>query len=761
MQNLFGDQDEIVTGSVDCSPSDVQVAKIAVDLSLDRLFDYFIPSELVHSVQVGSHVEVPFGPRRTQGFVVGLGARESERSLKKVIRVIDKEPLISADLMKLAEWMSEYYVAPLELAIRTMLPSAVRKPASGFKKQLYAVAGADAQNKDILEQLCKKAPKQAAVLDLLTATGKPMLVSGIVHSLHTTSATLRSLEKKGLVTITNDPVARDPLAGREIMPTRPLPLMDQQKAAYDSIVQSMDDHESNVSLLYGVTGSGKTEVYLQVLARVLEAHKGAIILVPEISLTPQTVERFRARFGTGVAVLHSHLSTGERHDEWHRVRSGDAQIVIGARSALFAPVRDLGLIVVDEEHETSYKQEEAPRYNARDVAVMRGRIEKCPVVLGSATPSLESWYNASKGKYALLRMPHRIDHRRMPVMRVVDMRMQKNEQGKRGIFSADLIEAVRGRLSRAEQVILFLNRRGFSTSLVCPSCGFVVECEQCSVSMTYHKSSEKMVCHMCGAQRDVPRLCPNPECRDPAIRYSGTGTQKVEEVVRKLFPHANVVRMDSDTTGAKNAHEKILSAFRVGKIDILIGTQMIAKGLHFPNVTLVGVVFADVILHMPDFRAGQRTFEMLTQVAGRAGRGDILGEVVVQTFTPFHPAIQAARRMDYEVFADQEISFRSELGYPPCKKMICITMKGKNEEEVKFSSELFEKRLRADLDPSIGMVGPVPSPIARLKGDYRYQILLRGASVKRMVEPLKKRLKEFTWPKDVRCIPDVDAFSVL
>jgi primosomal protein N' (replication factor Y) len=510
-----------------------------------------------------------------------------------------------------------------------------------------------------------------------------------------------------------------------------------------------------------VTGSGKTEVYLQAIDYVLKQDRGAIVLVPEIALTPQTVDRFRGRFGDIVAVLHSHLSEGERHDEWHRVHEGHARIVIGARSALFAPIRKLGLIVVDEEHEHTYKQEEAPRYHARDVAVMRGHLEKVAVVLGSATPSLESYHNALRGKYARADMPLRVDEQKMPVMRIVDMRQEMAREGRINVLSRDLVNAIQERLHRAEQTLLFLNRRGYATSLVCPKCGYVAQCDQCSVSLTYHRPSDRLICHICGAAQPVPSACPDPACRDPSFRYAGMGTQRVEDVVARLFPKATVQRMDSDTMTRKESYRKTLGDFRTGKIDILIGTQMIAKGLHFPNVTLVGVIYADLSLHMPDFRAGERTFQLLTQVAGRAGRGDVVGEVIVQTFTPYHPAIQAARRLDYQGFCDQELEYRKELYYPPFSHLICITLRGPVEERVVFSGQALVKALQPLVGERVIMAGPTPAPLARAKGAFRHQIMMRSLSAKAMVEPLKQVLRGFAWPKDVDYAVDVDALSLL
>ncbi len=737
------------------------IARVIVEIALDKEFDYRVPDALRAAVRIGSQVIVPFGRRKITGYVVGFVARSERAHLKDVLRVVGKQPLITESIVALARWMAAYYGCPLEQAVRTVLPSVVRRSSGRFKEVPHVIMTAEAEMvSDSLERLRRQAPKQAAVLEAL-GRESVMPVPRLTQQTGATLATARALEKKGLVRIEKRNVDRSPFERYQVIPTEPLALMPQQEEALSLIRQSIETRTPPVVLLFGVTGSGKTEVYLQALQLVLDQGKGAIVLVPEISLTPQTVERFRSRFGDVVAVLHSHLSGGERHDEWHRVRQGRARIAIGARSALFAPVDRLGLIVVDEEHEGSYKQEEAPRYHARDVAVVRGRMEDCAVVLGTATPALESIHNAACGKYGRVRLAARVDHRRMPAIRVVDMRMEMEKEGRLNVLSRDLLDAIQMRLDRKEQTILFLNRRGFATSLVCPKCGYVAECTECSVAMTYHKAAHELRCHICGAVRPVPAQCPESTCRDPAFRYGGLGTQRVEETVRKLFPRANVERMDADTTTRKDAYGRILGAFRAGEVDILLGTQMIAKGLDFPNVTLVGVINADIALHMPDFRAGERTFQLLTQVAGRAGRGDVAGEVIVQTFTPFHPAIQAARRLDYDGFFDQEIEFRRELFYPPFSHLVCITLRGPRESELQATGNRLVERVKPRLDSRVIFAGPNPAPLARAKGEFRYQIMFRARHTKQVMEPLRTELAEFKWPRKVRYAVDVDALSML
>jgi primosomal protein N' (replication factor Y) len=510
-----------------------------------------------------------------------------------------------------------------------------------------------------------------------------------------------------------------------------------------------------------VTGSGKTEVYLQAIARALELGRGAIVLVPEIALTPQTVQRFAARFGGRIAVLHSALGDGERFDEWHRIRTGEAAVVIGPRSAVFAPVRDLGLIVVDEEHEPSYKQDETPRYNARDVAVMRGWIERCAVVLGSATPAMESWLNVEKGKYTLARLASRVAGRPMPRVQLVDMRTETAKAGHAQIFSGRLLEALKLRLERGEQSILFLNRRGYATSLVCPKCGTVAECPSCSVAYTYHQTGACLRCHICGGWRPVPETCPG--CGDPAFKYSGFGTQRAELALQKCFPSARILRMDSDVTARKHSHDELLAVFKSGRADILIGTQMIAKGLDFPNVTLVGVLMADSSLHMPDFRASERTYQLLAQVSGRAGRAELPGEVFVQTYSPEHPAVQAAASDGgFVPFATQELAERRAGGYPPYTHLVCLTFKGESEAKVRFAAEAFAREfLRAAADAAIQVSEACPAPLAKAKNLYRYQLLLRALSTRAMTRPLRALLAQKPLPADVSLAIDVDALSIL
>jgi primosomal protein N' (replication factor Y) len=742
------------------------IARVSLEIALRKEFDYLIPPGLIGQIEVGSRVQVPFGPRKILGCVTALAEESAHINLKPILKVIGAQTLVTPKVLKLARWIGEYYCCAPETALKSVLPEAVRKEKFGWRERLFVRALPPAGK-------FPKLPKRQQEVWNIIEERRGLPLQELVELAETAVATVRKLEDRGLIEIASEISERDPYAREHILPSQPLPLNPAQAAALEKIKAAMDKPPSILSpqpstfLLHGVTGSGKTEVYLQALAHALEQSKGAIVLVPEISLTPQTVERFKARFSSGklqtlVAVLHSHLSAGERHDEWHKIRQGRARVVIGARSAIFAPVEPLGLIIVDEEHEHTYKQEEAPRYHARDVAIMRGQMEDAVVVLGSATPSLESYHNCKRGKYTLLDLPERVDDQKMPHVRVVDMRQAAHKEKGIPIFSPQLKEAIHQRLERKEQTILFLNRRGYSTSLQCPKCGFIANCPNCSLALTYHRIEQKLSCHICGHNEKVPFVCPNEKCKNPAIRFAGTGTQKVEDVLAKLFPNARVKRMDADAMKCKDDYRRILGDFRTGKIDILVGTQMIAKGLHFPNVTLVGIIYADLALHQPDFRAGERTFQLLTQVAGRAGRGDVEGEVFVQAFAPFHPAIQYARRHDFTGFYEQEIEFREQLKYPPASRVALLTLKSRNEEKVKFTAE----HLKRELDKKLGefkdliLAGPAPAPLPRAETFYRYQIMLRTRAMSKLSQTLAKIVGTLALPDDVTLTVDIDPVNL-
>ena len=745
------------------------IARVSLDLTLRKEFDYLVPDEFLDEIDVGSRVKVPFNTRHVLGSVTALVEVSPQTNLRPILKLIGSQALLTGSVLRLTRWLAEYYCCPLEVALRSVLPEAVRRERDGWRERLVV---------RLLPAPSEPPPLTRRQQELLEILGevKEMGLQALLARAKTTSATLRKLEDRGLVEIGPQISERDPYAKEQFLPTQALVMNAEQGSALQKIIGAMDHlreeklpaASSSTFLLHGVTGSGKTEIYLQAISHALAHGQGAIVLVPEISLTPQTVERFKARFSSGplqtlVAVLHSHLSAGERHDEWHKIRQGRAKIVIGARSAIFAPVEPLGLVIVDEEHEHSYKQEEAPRYNARDVAVMRGQLEHAVVVLGSATPSLESYHNAQKGKYTLLELKGRADDKKLPVVRVVDMRGEARRGKGIPIFSHILKEAITQRLERKEQVMLFLNRRGFAASLQCPLCGYVAGCPNCSIALTYHRPLERLCCHICGHSEAAPTVCPEPACRNPAIRYAGLGTQRVEETLKKLFPFAQVQRMDSDALKRKDDMRRILSNFRSGKIDVLIGTQMIAKGLHFPNVTLVGIIYADLSLHMPDFRAGERTFQLLTQVSGRSGRGDVEGEVIVQAFTPFHPSIQFARRHDFLGFYEQELGFREQLRYPPFTRAAMLTFRSRNEDKARLTADYVKTELDKGLTAfrDLILAGPAPSPLLKVETYYRYQIMLRTRQMSKLSLALAGLLKKIQLPEDVSMMTDIDPVNLI
>ena len=817
-------------------------ARVAIDADLGRLFDYAIPESCRERALPGARVTVPFGHRTATGYIVEVADSAAPRyetgastppelpllpglpadtappapaGLKSILTVEGDRPFILPTLLKLAQWIADYYCAPLERCLQAVLPAPVRSGHAREKERLFVEAvGRESGigNRESSESTPSTisspeprlptpdsrlppplTPRQQELLDNIRRVGGGWLQS-VCTEFACSPETLRKLEATGRLTITPRAIRRDPLANRRILPTHPLALNPEQAAALAAVVaacgegdggtggsiessesrESIESNPSNPSilsipptpppaprplLLYGVTGSGKTEVYLQAIAHVLEQGRGAIVLVPEIALTPQTVQRFAGRFGDRIAVLHSALGDGERYDEWQRIRRGEARVVVGPRSAVFAPVERLGLIVVDEEHEPSYKQDEAPRYHARDVAVMRGHLEPCVVLLGSATPALESWRNVRLGKYAAARLTCRADHAAMPIVQVVDMRREQARSGHVQVFSKILLDAIGERLKRGEQTMLFLNRRGYATSLVCPACGFVATCAACDIAFTYHRADDCLRCHICGAwQRPAPDC---PACHDPKFRLAGFGTQRIEQIIARCFPAARLGRMDADSTSRKLSHDDILGAFRTGRTDILIGTQMIAKGLHFPNVTLVGIVLADSSLHLPDFRAGERTFQLLAQVAGRTGRGATAGEVIIQTYTPGHPAVTAACTEDFESFSNGELPVRERLGYPPYTHLACLTLRGADEARTAFTAEALARRLKALAGPAVSVSASSPAPLAKARNQFRFQIILRASAARAMARPVREALRAERLPDGVQLAVDIDAVSLL
>ncbi|HXX40706.1 MAG TPA: primosomal protein N' [Chthoniobacterales bacterium] len=736
--------------------------RVLIDRAIHRELDYSVPETLAGRIGVGSRVRVPFRDKSALATVVATLEQSEAKGIRAIEAIVGDAPAISAELLELARWMSAYYCCPLEIVMRSLLPQVIRRAEIGWKKQLVVRIKAKISDGE-LEKLRKRAPRQAELLEAVLRIKGPIPAADLLHRTSLDNQTLRALARRGLVDLRAEAVERDPHADEQFIATKNLKLNAEQALALAKIEQALAAPEnSRPILIHGVTGSGKTEIYLQAIRQALTRGRSAIVLVPEISLTPQTVERFKGRFAEvpdAVAVLHSHLSEGERHDEWHKINSGRAHIVIGARSAVFAPLKNLGLIIVDEEHETTYKQEEAPRYHARDVAVVRAKIQKCAVVLGSATPSLESYHNAVIGKYQLATLTQRVDNRQMPLIRVIDLRQERRRQKALSILSEKLSQAIVDRLAKREQTILFLNRRGFSTSLLCSNCGEVRNCPNCSVALTFHRHAARLSCHLCGHTAAVPRKC--PACGKDALIYSGFGTEKVESAVTQIFPKAVVRRMDADSMTRKESYRETLKDFRTGKIDILVGTQMIAKGLHFPNVTLVGIINADLALHLPDFRAGERTFQLLTQVAGRAGRGETPGEVFVQTYTPFSPSIQFARHHDFAGYFEQELEFRERCAFPPFRHAVLITVRSAHEGRAKLSAETLVRRLKENLGLEFNLGEASPAPLEKLQGQFRFHILIRGEAIMRLSRLVRETLEKLPFPEDVAVTVDVDPYQLL
>ena len=733
-------------------------ASVLIDGPSELVFDYAIPDHL--KILPGCRVRIPLRNRDATGTVLRIQeAPESEFDLRYLTGLVDPEPLITPALLKLAEWITSYYGTPLEQVIRSIIPASIRGDKTSAKIRKAAIL-AKKPTEIELAKLAKRAKRQHQIITLLSIADKPIPITELGGA--STSSSIKTLTEKGWVKVINLEVRRDPDANETFLPSDPLTLNEEQDEAYQTISKSLHSETPKPILLHGITGSGKTEVYLQATRTALKLGKNVIILVPEISLAPQTVQRFKARFHDltdQIAILHSNLSQGERFDEWHRIRAGKARIVIGARSAIFAPVKDPGLIIVDEEHEPAYKQENPPKYHARDLAVVRCNLEKCTVVLGSATPSLETFQNTQLKKYQIVKMTERADGASLPLTRVVDMRIEaKKHKGRDAIISDVLRTSVEKRIEANEQVIIFLNRRGFARSLQCPPCGHVIECNHCSIPLTYHRGDERLVCHVCGFQSIVPRLCPN--CQDPAIRFQGYGTEKAETILRKVFPSAKIARLDTDTTRRKNTLRDTLRAFRAKKINILLGTQMIAKGLDFPNVTLVGVLNADLSLYAPDFRAGERTFQLLTQVAGRAGRGKMAGEVIIQTSTPHSPSIQFARHHDFDGFVAQELDVRQQFRYPPFTHLALLLARSSHERRAEFTLQTLHRKLAEDLPDQVILGDPIPSPLTKSHSQFRFQLLMRGPNARILSHHLNRILRATPTPEDVIVTADLDAYDL-
>ena len=740
-----------------------EYVRVAPELGLDRLFDYGIPGRLQGQIALGQRLRVPWGKRSIMAYAVEFPERPEVEQVKEVEEVAGEKPLIPGALCQLARWMADYYACDLGAALRTILPGPVRSHEGGGKMAWWIspVAGRE----ELAEKSLRSAKAQAKAWLHLSTSGGGWLTQ-LVKETGAGTAVWRALVDRGFAERSEKRFVRDEEAPEEGWPgveSRPVLGIEQEAAMGAWEEERKKEGGGRPILLEGVTGSGKTEIYLRAMEQTLSEGKNVIILVPEISLTPQTVARFRGRLvgqKVRLAVLHSGQTVAERRETWHEIREGRVRVVIGARSALFAPLEDLGLIVVDEEHDGGYKQAESPRYQARDLAVVRGRMESAPVILGSATPCLESGWNADREKYRRVRLTQRVDGARLPKVHIVDLR--KENKPKRGgpiLLSEDLTVALKSRIQKGEQSLVLLNRRGYAPSVQCPHCGKVEECDRCAVPMTYHRVDGTMKCHFCDADRSAPTKC--RECGSPVLHYTGAGTERLQEGVEEAISGVRLTRMDSDSMKARGAHAKALTEFREGRTDILLGTQMIAKGLHFPKVTCVGVVGIDGALNLPDFRASERVFQLLVQVAGRAGRGEVAGEVFVQTYTPFHPAIQFARHHDVDGFREQELEYRKAHGYPPFRRAILISFSGASEAQTLASAEHVVKKLRLAWGEKVEVPDPSPAPIARVEGRFRFHVFLLVEKVSTILGDLKREVLAPKWPSHLHVSVDVDPQDLL
>ena len=725
------------------SVANTSYAEVAVPLHVFQTFTYRLSPDQSVQAAIGARLVVPLGRNQVTGYIVGLHdelpTELGEIEVKDAQTLVDTEPVCSPEILELARWVADYYACPLGEVIKAALPPGMTPSARGATKFVQAKLRRFVRLRENVDNNgVKLTSAQQRVIEALQGGG-PMLLQSLLAAASVSASTVSSLEKKGQVEIYTEAIRRDPL-GPSTSKSEAHTLTLAQSSVLKSIEEQMNSETYAAFLLHGVTGSGKTEIYMRAMDKALKLGRSSMMLVPEIALTPVFSRNLRSRFGDQVAIFHSSLQKGERFDEWTRVRNGDARVVIGTRSAVFAPVKNLGLIVVDEEHESSYRQQESPYYNARDVAIVRAQKESATVVLGSATPSLESFHNARRGKYQLLTLPERIGARPMATARIIDMRTVFARHGKPRVFSDELLEGIRETHQRGEQSIILLNRRGYSSFILCRSCGETVQCPNCDVTLTYHRSERVIVCHYCNHREAVPRVCPS--CGKKYIYYVGEGTEQLEEMLKLLFPALRVARIDRDTTSRRRAFEQSLSDFSNGRIDTLVGTQMLAKGHDFPNVTLVGVVSVDAGLALPDFRSAERTFQLITQVAGRAGRGDRPGKVLIQTYHPYHYALRHACAQDYETFFEQELQYRQNHSYPPFVALASVLVHGADLGRVRSDSLELRKLLdQANADRKCRVLGPAPAPLSRLKGEHRFQLLIKSRSRKHLREVADAALK--------------------
>ena len=710
----------------------------ALPVPLRRVFTYRVPEEMRGSLKLGARMMLPFGRRNLTGYAVGLHAELppdveiDESKIKDIIEVLDGEPLITPEILGLTQWTADYYASFWGEMLKAALPAGINSEKVRPKRRKAVRLLSDTPD-------CDAKPfsdQQQWIIDLLIANGGNMLFTDVLEQADVGASPLNTLAKRGVVEIYVQDVMRDPLAGALFPDRDDFTLTDEQRAAFDLITSALARVDTfKAFLLHGVTGSGKTEVYIRAMRFALDAGRSAMMLVPEIALTPVFSRRLRTVFGSDVAILHSSLSPGERYDEWRRIRRGDARIAIGTRSAVFAPLENIGLVIVDEEHDSSYRQHESPFYNARDVAVMRAHLAGAVVVLGSATPAMESFYNAQTGKYTYLHLPQRIGGRGLAEAELIDMRLVFKRAGRDVPLSFELIDAITATHARGEQVIILLNQRGFSQFVLCRSCGESVKCKNCDITLTFHRGDNKLICHYCNYREKSPKVC--PKCESEYLYFVGQGTEKIEDMLAKKFPAMRIARIDRDTMAHKGELEDVLLKFAAGHIDMLVGTQMIAKGHDFPNVTLVGVISVDIGLGMPDMRSAERIFQLITQVAGRSGRGAKAGKVLIQTYYPEHYALRHAREQDYEGFYAEEIKFRQRLGYPPFFVLASIMIKHRDHPYASKNANILRRSLdTANTARNARVLGPAPASLSRLKNEFRLQIILKGVSRRSLRETL-------------------------
>ena len=735
--------------------------------SVKKTLTYKVPPSLSESISIGSLIWVPVGKKSVLAIVRSFDPQDGYlfSRLRKIQKWVYPFPILTDELLILADWMCCYYAISLDRLFETMIPSAVRR-GMGQKEERILILSHQLSLEE-REQLKRKAPQQAILYETLYQKKKPLLRNILLKQLVVSPQSCDSLIKKGFIAEKVKTIERTPYQEKSVEKKNSIhhsfKLNAEQESCVAALIQSLNAKKFRTHLLHGVTGSGKTEVYISAMKHALQSNGSVLFLVPEVTLAPQTVSQLKVRLqeegGGKVVVWHSQLSEGERFDAWHALVTEQARVVVGTRSALFAPMPRLRLIIVDEEHEPAYKQEESPRYHGRDVAVYRALLCQAVCVLGSATPSLESLYNVKKGKYSVNHLTRRVDNRELPCVHIVNMTREKRANKSQTLFSRLLIEKIRDRLEKKEQTILFLNRRGYASSILCTECGWVPQCPHCSVALTWHREEKKLCCHWCDFSSTEPLRCSQCQCKK--IYWKGMGTERIEETILQIVPHAKVVRVDKDTLRKKNRLWEIFNDFRCGKIDMLIGTQMIAKGLDFPNVTLVGMLGADLTLHLPDFRATERTFQLIVQVTGRAGRGDRSGEVVIQSFLPSSMPIQFARRNDFDGFLEQELEHRKQYQYPPFRHLIHHLFRGKNPEKVIFYAEHWTRFLEKEIKSTIEIRGPAPAPIEKVKDYYRFQIWYFVKNVSTTIGELVTLRQAFKMDGDVIDVFDVDPTSVI